>query len=628
MKRHLIQLGILIATVLPLYLPTVDYPFVFDDLASITANRNVRIDSLDPASLYDAATTGIVRRRPLAYLSFALNYYFGDYNPSGYRLANILIHVLAGVLVYAFVHLTRVQQAQDHVDTATTGHGRTRARKTPSRQTSAWPAFVVALLWLVHPIQIQSVTYIVQRMTSMTVLFYMAALCLYIVGRRSRRRQVGIPFFIGALGAWIIALGCKEIAVTAPVIVFIYEWYFFQDLNRQWLVKACKYVVLPVAATAAIGLLMLRIQPIDFILSGYEKRDFTMIERVLTQFRVVVHYLAILVYPHPERLTLEYDFPVSTSLVSPVTTLASLLFLLLLLGLGIAMARRQRLVSFCILWFFINLALESSVFALEMAYEHRLYLPSVGFVLALVLVYLRYVPKHAVIRYGPLIAAIVLLVWATIVRNAVWSDELTLWDDAIKKAPNKPRLHVNLGKMLRQRGDLAQAEYHYCRALELEPDSELALINLAVCLFHMDKPEEALVLYEKVIGMNPEIAAAHYNMGITLNGLGRKDEAAAAYREALRIDPDNAEAHSNYGNMLYRLHKYDEAISHFREALRVNPDFSVPHNSLGGALLNTGDVEGAVYHFREALRIDPGYANARENLHIARQRQRPSRTGD
>jgi tetratricopeptide (TPR) repeat protein len=236
---------------------------------------------------------------------------------------------------------------------------------------------------------------------------------------------------------------------------------------------------------------------------------------VLTEFRVVIFYISLLIFPHPSRLNLDHNFALSHLLIDPITTLFAIGAIAGLLGVAIYTAKRQRLLSFCILWFLGNLVIESSVIGLEIVFEHRTYLPSmlVG-LMAIVLVYRRIKPKWI----GPgVVCALVMVfsVW-TYARNSIWSDEVTLWTDCVEKSPEKARPHYNLGTVIGRQGKLKEAMRHYTEALRIEPDH----------------------------------AEAHVNLGNALAAQGRLKEAMSHFSEALRIKPRFAEAHNNLGNAL------------------------------------------------------------------------------
>jgi hypothetical protein len=350
--------GLVVLTLI-IYASGLNGPLVFDDMSNIEYNPHIRLEKLSFEGLKKAAFDSPAEFRPVANISFALNYWLHGYKTSGFHLVNVLIHVTTGVFLFFFIRLTLRMPAL--------------SLKYESHQ---WVAYVAALIWLVHPLQTQSVTYIVQRMNSMAAMFYVMALFFYAHGRVSQTTQNRWLWFGGCAAAGILALGTKQIAATLPFFIFLYEWYFLQDLNWHWF----KRRMLPLAGVllffGILALIYLGADPLESILGGYQRRDFTLPERVLTQFRVMVFYISLIGFPHPSRPNLDRDFALSHSLLDPVTTLLCMVTIAGLLFFAWRLAPRQRLISFCILWFFGNLVIESSVIGLEIIFDHRTYLPS------------------------------------------------------------------------------------------------------------------------------------------------------------------------------------------------------------------------------------------------------------
>ncbi len=581
-----------------LYSNTFDGPFVFDDNRKIIENESIRITELSAANLIDTAFgKQTPKTRPIGNVTFALNYYFHQYNVEGYHLVNIVIHILAGIFLFIFVQTTL---------------------KLPSLKTevdhSFMVAFFAALLWLVHPIQTQSVTYIVQRMNSLAALFYILAFWLYVKGRLAAQPVKKWGWFSGALLAWLFALGSKQNAATLPFFVFLYEWYFFQDLSADWLKRKLKFVILIFFVFGLISLLYLGPDPLEKLSSikDFANKEFTLSERIMTQFRVVVHYFSLIFFPHPSRLNLDYDFPLSNSLINPLTTLPSVAVIVGLVGLALYLAKRQRLISFCLLWFFGNLAIESSVIPLAIIFEHRLYLPSMLFCLIPVIICFRYIKPNWLVTVLLCALVIVFSVW-TYQRNAVWQNELSLWSDIVKKSPNKARPHLNLGENLSNKGRVAEATQQYRQALRINPRYAKAHFNLANVLQQQGRDAEAIKHYNTAIQIEPGYMEAHNNLGLALAKQGQRKEAIKHYLEILKINPAQAKAHSNIGVALTELGETDQAISHFHQALDIDPNDAEAHYNLAIALEIQQRYDEALNHYLAALERNPGHALAHFN---------------
>ena len=361
--RHLLAIGLIAGVAWLAYSNTFSVPFQFDDLPNILDNPNVQIKVLSWDRLEQLLkNTYRATIRVFSYFTLALNYYFGEFDVFGYHLVNILIHIAAGIFLYWFLILTF---------------------NLPSLKERYGPlsyklALFTSLIFISHPIQTQSVTYIVQRMASMGGMFYLLSMVLYIKGRVSHGKARFFCFG-GLAVSYAMGVLSKENVAIAPLFLALYEFYFFQNLDLT--AKGRKVLLGLVGGLLVLGVLGVVLwgqRYADVIIEDYRLRTFTMSERVLTQFRVVLYYLTLLIYPHPSRLNLDYDFPISKTILNPPTTLISIAIVLGLIGYGLWVAKRRPLWSFCILWYFGNLVIESSIFPLEMVFEHRLYLPSVG----------------------------------------------------------------------------------------------------------------------------------------------------------------------------------------------------------------------------------------------------------
>jgi len=521
--------------------------------------------------------------------------------PAGYHAANILIHALTGFFLFLLCRRILLRPAT----------------MRPERAAPDLVAVLAALLWLAHPLHTQSVTYIVQRMNGLAALFYVLALYLYARGR-AREEQGGNgkqwPWLAGALAVWLMALGSKEIAITWPLAVFLYEWYFIRDLRTDWL--RTRYVkvtaTLLVIVTGLISLLAGG-KLLTFLQAGYAERSFTLTERLLTQPRVVLFYLSQLIYPHPGRLSLVHDFPLSKSFLDPASTLLAILALLAIAAAAVVTARRFRLLSFAILWLLLHLVLESSVLGLEMVFEHRTYLPSMFFFLWLADLGWRRLPRKSAVPAVSIALLAMLSVW-TWQRNSVWREPLLFWTDAVTKAPGNPRAHNNLGSALQSEGQLAAAGDHYQQALHLDPAFAVAHANFGSVLQEQGRLPEAIDHYRQALRIKPESLVARYNLGSALQLLGNDNEAISHYLLTLEARPDHADAHHNLAFALQKQGRAQEAIDHYQQAIRFAPDHLLAHYNLGRLFEQLGRRDEAARLYQKALRIEPRFEKARQRL--------------
>jgi hypothetical protein len=524
-------------------------PFVFDD-RQILENPSLRLTELSMESVARAASEGTNRSRFVANLSFALNYYFHEFDVFWFRLVNILIHFASGLLLY---HLVKTTLALPTL------------RGWIARHREV--AFFATLLWLVHPIAPQSVAYVVQRMNSMASMFYVLSLLLYVRARLAASGRTRWILFAGCAISAVLALGSKETAATLPVFIFIYEWYFLQDLRWDWLKRKAIPLAGLMGLSLGIAVAFLGRNPLDRILSGYGQRDFTLVERVLTEFRVVIHYIGIILFPHPSRLSLNHDFPLSDSLLSPITTLLSMGLIALMSGVAVYTARNHRLVSFCIVWFLGNLVIESSIIPLEIIFEHRTYLPAMfGLALLVTLVY-RYLPwpwvRIALLSAGVIVCS----VWAQ-ERSKVWADDLTLWGDIVEKQPTLARGHLGLGVVLKQRGEQEKAFESYKKAVDLDPQYADAYNNLGVIYEERGQLDLAMLNYEKAYSIDKAHLLALNNVASIHTLQGNFERAIDTYQQSLRINPRYADTYKGLA-LTYRAMKDEARFNEFLEKARA-----------------------------------------------------------
>lgn len=533
-------------------------PFVLDDWNNILENPFVRWTRFDLESLRFTLSNAPLAR-PVAYLSFALNHLFGGYEVAGYHAVNLAIHLANACLVYALalVTLRRLPLLAEQESPA------------PPAATAPWLALAGALVFVVHPIQTQSVTYIVQRMNLLCAFFYLAALLCFVRGRLTPPGARRTGAYMLALGCGALALGSKENAATLPFAAWLYDWYFLRDLRRQ---RKATLALAALAALLALGVLARG----GAALLDYSARPFTLGERLLTQPRVVLLYLSLIALPLPGRLNLAHDVAASRGLLDPPATLAGIAALALLLALSLALARRWRLASFAIAWFLLHLVIESSIFPLELVFEHRSYLPLAGICLALPLPLARLAAWRAPLAVAATAALVAALGAATWLRNETWRSDVLLWSDAVAKSPGLVRAHTNLGVALARAG----------------------------------RHEEALAAYERAQALDPGSAELHYDRVFSLRALGREGDAERELDEALRIAPGHAGAQHLKGESALRRGDLESAIAHLRGALRANNRVAASYHLLGVALLARGELDEAAPSLEAAARLDPRLAPA------------------
>ncbi len=536
--RHLWEPALILLVGLLAYSNSLQGPFVLDDIYAIVRNSDI----------HSFAGQQFHTPRYLAYQSFALNYQLGGVEVFGYHLVNLLIHLLTALLVYLLLRLTfRTPYFAAQAD---------RDSGTGALMGERMIPLVVALLFVVHPLQTQAVTYVVQRMTSMAALFYLSALVLYLLARLRAvagegRRWMPVLLLVAATLAAVAAMKTKEIAFTLPLAIALYELFFFSGSWKKrllWLLPLL--ATLPIVPLSVVAMQQSLAAAADGGGAGADTELFSAGELdrltyLLTQFRVIVTYLRLLVLPVNQNL--DHEYPIYTSFLTPPVFLS---FLLLsgLAGVAVCLYFRSarplvtepgfpvanparhvptpgllRLISFGICWFFLTLAVESSVVPIvDVIAEHRVYLPGVGFFLgavALIVLLLQRVSSLLVHRLVMTAALVLILVlgYATWQRNQIWSDDLRLWHDVIAKSPGKARPYNDIGAILIGKQRFEEAIDYLSRSVELDPQYPYAYSNLGLALIMSNRSAEAIPLLKKAIGLHLRFEQAYINLAVAFN---------------------------------------------------------------------------------------------------------------
>lgn len=539
----LLLLGLLGAAV---YSNALSGAFLGDDSTLIVQNPLVKNWRFIPQIFISSYEGQGVYWRPLAIFSHALEYPVWGLNPLGYHLTNSVLHVANSFLIYLLV---------------------SRLFGRPS-----W-AFITSLLFLVHPIQTEEVTYISGRCGLLAAFFMLAGLILYVEFRRGRGRE----YYLASIIFFLLGLLSKESAVVFPLAVVFLDAVWLKARGAGLLRRIAPFMAILAAYFLWRGVLGVATANLSAVLPG-------LLPRLVTMAQVVFMWWGLLGVP--AGLVLDRTTP----LAAPLRLLDVSLFtlFLLLVGGSIYFGRRSRLVPFAMCWFFIFLApvlqiIPVTVQGALFTPEHFLYLPSAGFFLllgsGLALSYRG--SRGRKIACGALVFALVVSYAAvTVRRNVDWRDPRTLYSLTVRQSPQSARAHVHLGLAQQARGDSEGAAQSFQEALRLKPDYVLAHNNLGIALVHMGKDEDAL----------------------------------AAFGEALRWNAGAAEPHNNIGYLMSKRGEWELALKSYENAIHAEPYGVSAHNNLGTLFFKQGDVVRAEAEWERAVTLDPDYLPARENL--------------
>ncbi len=593
-RRITLAALILVAVTVLVYLNSFSGAFVFDDDHAILENPAVKT-LRPPWEIFFPNPPG-----PIVNFTLALNYALGRFDVRGYHALNLLIHLLAGLLLFGVTRRTLLSGPMAE------NYGK----------AAVGLSLATALIWSVHPLQTESVTYIIQRYESLAGLFYLLTLYSVI---RGAAPPPGRGWYLLAVGSCALGMATKEVMVTAPVVIFLYDRTFLAgSFGRAFRRRKGLY-----AGLAGTWLVL----AVVVLKKSYEKwggfsYEYTSpVTYALTQFGVIVEYLKLSAWPH--ALCLDRRWPIARfagEIIPPAILIAGLLIAVLWL------LRRRPPLGFAGAWFFLILAPTSSIVPIaNPVFEHRLYLSLVAVVAVVVLgayrLLCRLFPEREKLRAGwggGVAALIVVLLGAlTVDRNRVYHSPVGMWKDVIAKSPRNPGVRTKLGIALAREGKLEEAEAQYRAALRTDPGHLEARNNLGNLLARRGELAEAIFHYTEVIKRRPSSAEAMNNLGNALVEAGRIEEGIARYRQAIELDPGFADGHTNLGLAFAREGKFNEAIEHYRRAIEVRPDNAAAFNNLGNALARQGKFREAISCFRETLRLDPAFTPARTNLERA-----------
>jgi tetratricopeptide (TPR) repeat protein len=644
------------------YAGTWSVPFLFDDNSSIRDNPTIR--SLATAWRPPATGGLTVSGRPFLNFTLAINHAVSGHAVWSYHLLNLLIHAAAGCVLFAIVRRTLeglpgrsllasdvgapLDGARGRPHPPLPGYGGTRGTPLQSgvnppspvnrllHKDTYWLALAVALLWSLHPLQTESVTYIVQRAESLVGLMYLLTLWCFIRAAEPGAAKAWAPL---AFTACLLGMASKEVMVTAPVMAALYDRVFLAASWREVFEKRGRIHLALVATWLLLAWLVLGTGSRGGTAGlGGEVSPWAY---ALTQVGAVVHYLHLAVWPRP----LVFDY--GTALASgwgDVWWQALVLFPLL--GASLWAAWRGRAAGFCGVFFFAVLAPSSSFMPVvtQTMNEHRVYIALASVVtLAVTGLYAVWGRKS----FAVFAALAVALTTATVRRNQDYRTELALWEDtvikrpgnaralaslgaihqdagrldqalvllqeAVRVAPRSAEAHNNLGNVWMKLGRWSEAEACFRQALSLKPDDPFALNNLGNALLQLGRTPEAIVQFEAALRAKPDFAEPRFNLANTLAQNGRLPEAAIHYEALFNVRPDDAEARSNYGQVLQTLGRGPEAIAQHVAAVRLQPDNARLHNNLGVALAQAGRPAEALEEFNAAIRLDPDFQEAQQN---------------
>ena len=613
-----------------IYSNTFRAPFEFDDRRSIIDNKAIKdISTLTNISRLNAVEIDpevrqFIISRYVGYLSFAVNHNVHNLDVTGYHITNLSIHIVNALLLYWLMLLTF---------------------KTPFfeqdakyRSDFALIALFSSLLFVCHPIQTGAVTYVVQRFASLATLFYLCSLVFYVQSRLAGMFSLRLLFYVLAIISTIVAMFTKEISFTLPIVILLYDGFFFKgNLKRRFV------YLLPFLLTILIIPLTLisnsqMIKNVRSVASSFEianLKGISMADYLYTQFRVIITYIRLLFIPTNQNL--DYDYKIYNSFFTPDVYLSFILLAIIFI-IAIYLFYRSRgqehthhlmrVISFGIFWFFITLSVESSIIPIsDVIFEHRVYLPSIGFFIALVVssIAIRDKLKTAQINVYQWIIPLLILTILTFsvsayARNDLWRDDIRLWEDTVKKSPDKVRPHYSLALAYFNQNRLDDT----IRELKIvlgKQDLALAHHDLGLSYFKQGRYALAISEYKKAIIKNPDFVEAHADLGVTYAITGMHSDALQELQAAAVLRPTDNGIHKNLGLVYEELDNIDAAALEYSLVVKEKPSFVNELNNLGVALYKQGNLTASIRKYQLVIKLNPDLAQAHYNLALVYENQ-------
>ena len=573
--------------------------FVFDDHPFIETNPFIR--SLWPPGRALFGVNNV--SRPLVGYSLAVNYWLSGLSPWSYHALNLLIHMVAALALFGLVRRTLQSP-------------RLAERY---RQIGGPLALAVALVWAVHPLQTQAVTYVIQRCESLMGMCYLLTIYFAVRGFTAEKSA---RWMVAAALACVAGMLSKQVMVTAPLAVLLFDYLFFSSsmiaaLRRHWRLYAG-------LAAGWLALLATMIAAPVNDTAGFGVKSITPLQYLISEFSVICHYVRLSLLP--TSLAFDYDWAKAPSLVAALPYAIPVCVCAALVALGLY--RRAPWAIFGA-WFFLILSVTSTVMPFDdLAFEYRMYLPLAAVIAGVVIggVELwRHVlaPRLAAAKARSLnggslaflLTAALVIVYGgqTFARNQDYKSETALWADTVVKRPENARARNNFGYQLQQQGRLPEAIAQYTEAIALNPSYAQAFYNRGTAckeLGDLDRAERDL---KEAVRLNPSSPDAHNNLGSVMASRGDLEAGEAHFRQALELKPAFIDARLNLATALLAEERYAEARSE-AEAVLQRADVGEAHFILAVADESLNAYAAAEEHLRLALRLDPNDAAPRLRL--------------
>ena len=576
-REKIIYVVLIIALGALVYVNSLGGEFIWDDISFVQDNEFIkdwsnagRVFSGDVAKSLSPGGGGVKYNfyRPLQILTYMLDYSLWGLEPFGYRLTNLIFHILAALALFWLLLALFENQLF---------------------------AFLVSAFFVVHPAHVEAVAFISGRADSMALFFMLLAFVFY---TKKNLLLMSVTFMLAILS--------RENSIILLFLILLYSYSFEKKVNRVSFFSLC---------AITISYALFRSMMAHELLGGANMPSFSgAFQRVPGFFAAFINYVRILVLPF--KLHMEYGNPLF-KFTDPKVILGGLL-LALLLAYAISKKKSSKLVFFSVFWFVLALLPSSNIYPIG-AYmaEHWLYLPSIGFFLLLAGGILS-LHSH---RIGVFVTVSLLTFFSLITayQTGYWKELLPFYERTLMFNPNSPRLLNNMGVAYHDREEYEKAIEAYRKAIDLDPRYFETFCNLGTVYHDVKEYEKAEEMYKREIAINPKYPKVYNNLGALYNDTGEYEKAIDAYRKAIELRPDQMEMHFNLGLAYQHAGEYEKSIAAYKRAIRLKPDYPNAYNDLGVSYHKSGKLEKAIEAYEKALELDPDNAVIQNNLKMVRE---------
>lgn len=630
MKQHNVEPLPLIQRIIPatvlafitglVYYQSLSYDFQFDDIANITKHFQIRHNTF--SKLFFSGT------RWISYWINSLHYQYGQFDPLSYRIGNVFIHTMNGLLIFS-IFLILLRRQPD---------------KTFFKRNAMALSFITALLFLIHPVQTQTVSYVIQgQLEGLAALFTLCMTLLFLIRSYTTNEILrwGVTVFFFALSALIT--GTKEIAIVSPFLIMLVDWFFVARgswnsfKRRLWLHGANSVIVIGcyiylMKIDFFIELFSLKMEMgnnLGNIITDSPKSKIKPFTFFISQFKVILHYLWMFIWPL--NISVEYDWILCKSIISP----DCLFPFLLLASIGyiiykLLLRDATNMIAFAAIWFAIVMAPRSTIMpSPELLVDYKTYLASFAwlFILSAGILKLyewlqkqipsfrRYCQEYR-LQYALLFCCALLISLGTITRNKIWSSGVDFWGNIVANAPGKARAHNNYGVELSQKlGRFAESIQFFTHAIDMDPEYRDPYNNLAVAYAATHQIDRAIDTLQKSLQINPYYPEAYNNMASFMIEKKDHEMAVRALRNAIHLRPHYGKAHFNMGRALMELDEPEKAWESFRRAcMEADLDNEAGFFGFARASLMVKKYDDAQFAFKKVLEYNPNNYEAAFSL--------------